>query len=155
MKKIIAIVSLILLAGCTLIADIGIAGKKEMIAQSDLIALVDIQELISTNKTESYVDLIAVAYVGEVLKGDAKGELKFRIPRFFPCAAFDISTGEHLVFLEKNEKGEYAGVNWYMSYLYLGGNTTTWYNEEDRVAETFTPDQVIRDIQKQLKKSPK
>lgn len=148
MKRIIAIVGLILLSGGVLIADIGIVGKKEMVAQAEFIALVDILELASTDKTESYVDLIAVAWVAEVLKGDAGGEIKFRILRFFPDAAFDVSTGKHLVFLVKNEKGEYVGVNWYMSYLYIGNETIKWFDGKDRIVETFTPGQVIRDIKR-------
>ena len=148
MKRIIAIVGLILLSGGALTADIGIVGKKEMVTQSELIALVDILELVSTNKNESYADLIATARVAEVFKGNAGKEITFRIPRFFPCAAFDVSKGKHLVFLAKNEKGEYAGVNWYMSYLYLDGKTIEWFNEKDEIVETDTPGQVIRDIKR-------
>ena len=142
-----------LLSVGTLIADIAIIGKKEMVARSSLIAVVDIQELVCTDKTQSCVDLIATGYVGEVLKGEARGEIKFRIPRFFPCAAFDVSTGRHLVFLEKNEKGEYEGVNWYMSYQYLGFDDEVDAADEEVKVETFTPQQARREIQRQLKES--
>lgn len=150
MKRIIAVIGLILVSGGALIADIGIVGKEDMIAQSELIAHVEIKELISADKTESYGDLIAAARVLEVYKGDAKGKITFRIERFFPCAVYDVSTGEHIVFLEKDEKGEYVGVNWYMSYLYIGGEreTVEWFDEEGRIVEKHTPEQVIREIKR-------
>ena len=154
MKRLITAACFLLLACNTLLAHIAIVGKKEMIQQSKLIALVDIQELVSTDKTKIYVDLLASGQVAKVLKGDAKGEIKFRIPRFFPCATFDVSTGRHLLFLEKNEKGEYVGVNWYMSYLYLGGKTAKWFGEKDVIIDNSTPKQVIEDTERELKKSP-
>lgn len=103
-------------------AKIAIMETKEMIRQSDLIAVVEIVELISTDKTRVYVDLKATGQVSRILKGSLEGagkRIEFRIPRFFPCAGFDVSTGSHLVFLKKNEEGELAGVNWHRSYIYL------------------------------------
>ena len=154
MKRLITATCFLLLVSNTLLADIAIVGKKEMITESELIALVDIQELASTDKTRIYVDLIATGQVSKVLKGDAKGEIKFRIPRFFPCAAFDVSTGRHLVFLKKNEKDEYVGVNWYMSYLYLGGKTAKWFDNKNVIVETHSPDQVVKDTEMKIKESP-
>ncbi len=156
MKRIIAVVCLILLSGGVLIADIGIVGKEEMVEKAELIALVEIKELISADKTKSYGDLIAGAWVTEALKGDAGGKITFRIERFFPCAVYDVSTGDHLVFLAKNEKGEYIGVNWFMSYLYLGDESKTieWIDHEKGITEKFTPVEAVRDIKKLLEESP-
>ena len=153
MNKIIAIISIILLSGSTLLADIAIIGKKEMVQQSDLVAIVDIQELISTDKTQNYVDLIATGQIIKALKGNAKGEIKFRILRFFPCAAFDVSTGRHLVFLKKNEKKEYVGVNWYMSYLYLGSKTTKWFDDKNMIVNNCSQEDVIKDTEMLIKES--
>ena len=154
MKRLITVVCLLACASGPLHANIAIVGKIEMIQQSELVALVDIQELVSTDKTRIYVDLVASGQVAKVLKGKAQGEIKFRISRFFPCAAFDVSTGRHLVFLKKNDKNEYVGVNWYMSYLYLGGKTTKWFDDKNTIVDKHKPEEVVEDTQRELKKSP-
>ena len=151
-KRIITVACLLLMSSSALLAQIILLGKKDMIEQSELIVLVDIQELISTDRTKSYADLMATGYVSRVLKGYANREITFRIPRFFPCAAFDVSTGRHLVFLKKNEKDEYIGVNWYMSYIHLAGETTKWFGEKNSLAEVYTSEQVIEDTERELRK---
>lgn len=130
MKNLFAILFLFLPFAEVAEGKTGIMGKEEMIKQSDLIAVVEIQELVSTDKSRIQVDLIATAQAATVLKGEAKGQITFRIPRFFPCGAFDVSTGRHLVFLKKNEDGEYAGVNWYVSYVHLTGPGAKWYGDD-------------------------
>jgi len=153
MKRTIAIIGLILLSAGTLHARIGIIGKKEMVEKSDLIAIVNIQELVSTDKTRVIVDLIAGGHVSQALKGEAKGEITFRIPRFFPCAAFDVSTGTHLVFLKKDEKHGYVGVNWYMSYLYLGGKTAKWFDQKGVIVDRHSSEQVIEETKVLIKEA--
>jgi hypothetical protein len=143
-----------LLACDSLRAAIALRGKDEMVAQSEVIAIVDIQELISTDKTKLIVDLVATGHVSKALKGDAKGQITFRIPRIFPCGAFDVSTGRHLVFLKRNEKDEYVGMNWFMSYVYLGGKTAKWFDEQGAIVDTMTPEEIVRDTEKTIKAAP-
>ena len=138
----------------SLFADIAILGKKRMVQEADLIALVQIQKLVTTDKTKLVADLLATAQVSRLFKGDAKGETTFRIPRFFPCAAFDVSTGKHLVFLKRDEKDGHVGFNWYMSYVYLGGEVVKWYDEDGRVVEGATAEKVIAEVEAALKESP-
>ena len=51
----------------------------EMIDQADLIALINIQELRTTDKSAQYTTLIASAYVSSVIKGKRINELEFKI----------------------------------------------------------------------------
>jgi hypothetical protein len=155
MKSIAAIIVVTLCSATALFADIEIVGKKEMLQQADLIAIVDIQELTSTDKTKAYADLIATAHVAQTLKGETKGEIKFRIERWFPCAAFDVSTGRHLVFLKKGEKNEYAGANWYMSYLYLGGKTAKWYDDKGTGVDDKSPEELVKEVMSLIKRTPR
>ncbi|MDF7801970.1 hypothetical protein P4C99_21015 [Pontiellaceae bacterium B1224] len=153
MKRKFCILGLLVVCS-TALADIAIIGKKEMASQSTLIAIVDIQDLISTDKTKLHSDLIATGNISQVLKGNAKGEINFHIARSFPCATFDVSTGRHIVFLKKNEKNEYVGVNWYMSYLYLADKTVKWFDDEGNIVESFTPEQVVSATEALIKNNP-
>ena len=147
MRLLVAIISIATISFGSLHASIMIFGKEEMIAQSELIAIVEIQELVTTDKTKTSADLIASGHVSRILKGYSKGEIVFRIPRFFPCASFDVSTGRHIVFLKKNGENEYVGVNWYMSYLYMGGKTSRWFDDMGSVIDRKTPIEVINEVE--------
>ena len=102
MKHLIVIAVICLFVSVSARASIVILPRDKMIEQADIIALVDILQLKSTNLGQSCADLIADAQVVTTYKSnlDVKSNqsrlISFRIPRWFPCAAFDVSTGRHI-----------------------------------------------------------
>lgn len=137
-------------------ASAGFMGKEDMIHDADIIAIVDIQELISTDTTKAQVTLIAHAGIAQVIKGQdilvehiktsQDRKLEFKIPKFFPCAMFDVSTGRHIVFLRKTEN-ELLGSNWERSYVYISKGTGLWYNENEMSLIEMPVDEILRDIE--------
>ncbi|WP_309396114.1 hypothetical protein [Cerasicoccus maritimus] len=58
-KKLITLACLLLLGASTLSASIIFKSKEDMVADAELIAIVDIQELVSTDRSKGVADLIA------------------------------------------------------------------------------------------------
>ena len=150
MKHLLLIAAIPALLATSSFADIAIIGKEEMIAKTDLIAIVNIQQLTSTDRSRIQVDLMADGMISRTLKGDKRGSITFRIPRSFPCAELDVSTGQHLVFLTEIN-GELQGINSYMSYIYLGREKAKWYDVDGKISESITPVDLIKEVEELIK----
>jgi len=130
------------------------APKAEMIAKSDVIAVVDITHVKSLEPEKRHGNQLAEATVREVLKGDAeKGkEMQFKVECFFPCAFTQVSTGQYLVFLSKNGK-ELRGDNWHLSYRPIKDGTLDWYKDDTSYTlEKRKLEEVLDEVRKIVKK---
>ena len=135
-------------------AKVSVLDQEDMLLSSDLVALVDIVELNAAEPGTAYSDLNVRARLTQVLKGvTMKTDLEFKIPRNFPCAAFDVSTGMHLVFLKKDKDGKWTGTNWFMSYVYLGGKKARWYDENGIHVESGAPEELIKRVKERIEKA--
>ena len=160
MKHLIVIAVICLFEPVSARASIVILPRDKMIEQADIIALVDILQLKSTNLGQSCADLIADAQVVTTYKSnlDVKSNqsrlISFRIPRWFPCAAFDVSTGRHIIFIKKKDETlddmlnrTFVSFNWYMSCVYVGSDKTKWYDEKGAVSEQVDTDKVLSEME--------
>ena len=143
----------VLLLAAPALGEIAIVSKEAMVRNADFIATVTIQELVSTDLSRVYVDLTARAAVNHVLKGKKQDSITFRIPRFFPGAAFDVSTGSHLVFLKKDEQGNYTGVNWYVSYVHLTAPKVKWYDKNGAVNPEVPQEAILEEVRKLIREA--
>jgi len=151
MKRTLAVLLLGLLSASRLHAEVRYVGPETMLAESDFIAMVCVQELVPIDGSGNhYPDFIATAHVEEALKGTAEGEITFHIQRHFTCAPFDVSTGRHLVFLKKNEKGQDVTANFGMSYIPMAGRSTHWPRQGRTMV---TPPEAVEDTRKMIKAS--
>ncbi len=149
MNKIIATSVLSILVQGTVLAKAVFLGADDMIRDAECIAIVDIQQLTSTDLDMERPDLIATGIVIRTLKGNLEGSIQFSIPRYFPCAQFDVSTGRNLVFL-KQVDGAYQGVNWNMSYIHLASEDVFWYTSEGTFEREFSGTDVLKDVQRRI-----
>ena len=150
--------------------------RQELIEDSDLIAIVLITDINSTNKKELMSDLKVDGFLVEVLKGDKsdllkegelllpevlKGKLKgnvkeirFTISRdLFNQFPIDVSTGHNLVFLKK-DKNKYMGfVDWDLTCIYLNADKVKWYDDKGDVGLEKTPQEIINEVKKLINKT--
>jgi len=123
-------------------------GSVDMVRTSDIIAIVDIGTLTSTDETRRFSNLIADATVEETLKGRATGEISFSIPIFFPCATLEVETGRHLVFLRRHPNGGYFGSNYGNSYVPLGKEKIKWCGPELGSVVEMTPSEIVAETRR-------
>src|SRR6478735_3736367 len=82
------------------------APKTQMIAKSDLIAVVNITNVKSLEPEQTHGNQVAKATVQATVKGNVENdkEIEFKVECSFPCAITQVSTGQYLVFLSKDGK---------------------------------------------------
>jgi len=161
MKRSIVIAVICLSVSVSTQAAISILPRDKMIEQADFIALVDILQLKSTNLGHPYADLVVDAQVVTIYKGgknilnNPNSLISFRIPRWFPCAAFDVSTGRHIVFLKKKDETlddmlnrTWVSFNWYMSCVYVGSDKIKWYDEKGTVSDQIDREKIFSELEK-------
>jgi hypothetical protein len=131
MKKIIPILILIFALPASAHAKAYLAPKAEMIAKSDVIAVVNITDVKSLEPEKMYGNQRAKATVRDVLKGDVKREMEieFMVKCFYPCAITQVSKGEYLVFLSKKDN-DFEGNNWHLSYRPIKDGAIEWYKDD-------------------------
>jgi hypothetical protein len=92
------------------------AGKARMIAQSEVIAVVDVRRVGSASargRHWTYAQA-ADAVVEQTLKGELPPRVRLYAQEDFICARVDFRPGRYVVFLTRD--GELlAGSNWYLS----------------------------------------
>jgi len=152
----ITVLCLILLTAQSAFGRAYFAPKREMIAKSQVIAIVQITDVISLEPEKRLGDRRARATIREVLKGAIeKGkEMEFTVPCFFPCAITEVSTGEYLVFLSE-EQGQLQGNNWHLSYRPIRDGKVEWYRDDTSYELVQTElDKVVQEVREQLSQTP-
>ena len=150
MNKIIAVILFFASSQQNLSAKAFYFGVDDMIREAQVIAIVDIQQLTSTELDVRQADLIADGYIVQTYKGNLKREIQFVISRIFPCAQFDVSTGRNLVFLKEID-GMLQGVNWHKSYIHLSSKNLSWYNLDGSPQPELSETEVLGDLTRRIK----
>lgn len=104
------------------------ASKAEMIARSEVIAVVDVRRVGATTvrgRHSTYAQA-ADAVVEQTLKGELPPRVRLYAQEDFICARVDFRPGRYVVFLTRD--GELlAGSNWYLSARPIRYGRVEWY----------------------------
>jgi len=153
MKRTATVLAIILALPTCAYAKAYFAPKAEMIAKSDVIAVVNITDVKFLEPEKGLGNQLAKATVRQVLKGDAEKdkEIQFKVECFFPCAVTQVSTGQYLVFLSKNDK-ELRGDNWHLSYRPIKDGILDWYKDDTSYTlEKKKLEEVLDEVRKIVK----
>ena len=127
MRSIAFILSALALAGAAW-ARPYYAPKSVMIAQSEVIAVVDVQRVRPANvRGEEWTYAQAAdAAVVQVIKGRLPPRVRLYAQEDFICTRIDYRPGRYLVFLRRD--GDlWRGSNWYLSARPVENGSLEWY----------------------------
>ena len=104
------------------------APKGEMIARSEVIAIVDVQQVAPAQvrgRSWTY-EQRADAVVVQVLTGELPRRVALHPQEDFICTRIDFRPGRYLVFLRR-DGSLWAGSNWYLSARLIESGSLEWY----------------------------
>ncbi len=131
MKRILlAVILLGLATPCFALARY--AGKKDMIREAQVIAMVNItnvQEVNTKGKRWTYQQK-ALATVERCLKGNAEKEIEIYGMEEFVCARCRYEKGRFILFL-RSDGTLWAGSNWHLGIRPITKDRIEWFNDEN------------------------
>ncbi|MBS2010519.1 MAG: hypothetical protein JST01_25945 [Cyanobacteria bacterium SZAS TMP-1] len=134
------------------LAKAAYSGKAEMIENSEIIALVDINkvEKVAQKGTNWTYSQKALAAVESALKGKPGKKIEIFGGEDFICASCKFEPGRYLVFLNHN-RDMLIGSNWHLSIRPIQNNSLEWYDGENMQPLKAQPlNTVLTQIKEQL-----
>ncbi|MDB6124142.1 MAG: hypothetical protein JWQ71_3135 [Pedosphaera sp.] len=115
-------------------------GKRDMIKQSEIIAIVNVSKVepTATKRAGWTYHEVATVKVEKVLKGKLSETAALYGGENFICAQVHYKPGRQIVFL-RHDKDLLTGVNWHLGVHPITGEKTEWFIDDRQLELKPTP----------------